>query len=83
MSEPVKRSDWSYCPACGGGIDTGYECGKCGRDWLEFHQTRSELIDARATLEAECRWAMQVVAKRAKHDVTRKSAQAFLDRYKK
>lgn len=37
-----KSDDWSYCPACGGEIDTGYECNKCGRDWLEWHQTRDE-----------------------------------------
>lgn len=51
MSE-VKRQDWSYCPECGGSIDTGYECNKCGRDWLEFHETRQEAIDKHAALQA-------------------------------
>lgn len=36
--------NWSYCPACGGGIDTGYECAKCGRDWREFHETKQTVI---------------------------------------
>lgn len=39
MSGNRKSGDWSYCPACGGSIDTGYECNQCGRDWLEFHET--------------------------------------------
>ncbi len=39
----IKSSDWSYCPACGGEIDTGYECNKCGRDWYEWHETRSSM----------------------------------------
>lgn len=38
-----KSGDWSYCPACGGPIDTGYECNVCGRDWLEYHQTTTAI----------------------------------------
>ena len=51
MSE--KSGDWSYCPACGGGVDTGYECGKCGRDWLEYHQTRSAILAQRTKAQQE------------------------------
>lgn len=40
-----KSGDWSYCPACGGSIDTGYECNRCGRDWLEYNATRRTLLD--------------------------------------
>lgn len=58
MSEPltcerVKSGDWSYCPACGGGVDTGYECSKCGRDWLEYHQTGAALRQQLDTMTAE------------------------------
>jgi hypothetical protein len=26
------------CPECGGSLDTGWECNKCGRDWIETAQ---------------------------------------------
>lgn len=54
MSENTKSGDWSYCPACGGEIDTGYECGKCGRDWLEWHQTHAALRAKLEASEQEC-----------------------------
>ena len=28
-----KKMDFEYCPSCGGDLDTGWECGKCQRDW--------------------------------------------------
>jgi len=63
MSE--KSGDWSYCPACGGGVDTGYECGKCGRDWLEYHQTRSAILAQLTQAQQEIarlRAALEVLA---------------------
>lgn len=30
----MKRMDFDYCPACGGQLDTGWECAKCGKDWM-------------------------------------------------
>ena len=26
-------TDWAFCPRCGGSLDTGWECVKCGADW--------------------------------------------------
>lgn len=26
-------TDWEFCPRCGGSLDTGWECVKCGADW--------------------------------------------------
>ena len=26
-------ADWAFCPRCGGSLDTGWECVKCGADW--------------------------------------------------
>jgi hypothetical protein len=26
-------TEWNYCPACAGELDTGFECIACGRDW--------------------------------------------------
>jgi hypothetical protein len=27
---------FEYCPTCGGDLDTGWECNKCGRDWRSW-----------------------------------------------
>lgn len=52
--EPVSKcGDWSYCPACGGEIDTGWECNRCGRDWLEYAATREDAIRVLADRLAE------------------------------
>lgn len=61
MSELTKSGDWSYCPACGGGIDTGYECGECGRDWLEYHETGAALRQQLAEAQARVRELEQAV----------------------
>ena len=26
-------ANWAFCPNCGGSLDTGWECVKCGADW--------------------------------------------------
>jgi DNA-directed RNA polymerase subunit RPC12/RpoP len=28
-------TEWNYCPACAGELDTGWECIACGRDWRQ------------------------------------------------
>lgn len=32
-SEERRDMAFDYCPSCGGDLDTGWECNKCGRDW--------------------------------------------------
>ena len=32
----VPPADWSYCPDCGGSLDTGWECDSCPSDWRNF-----------------------------------------------
>ena len=27
---------FEYCPTCSGDLDTGWECNKCGLDWIEY-----------------------------------------------
>ena len=27
---------FQHCPACGYGLDTGWECTKCQTDWMHF-----------------------------------------------
>lgn len=31
--ETLPDTNWNYCPACAGELDTGFECLQCGRDW--------------------------------------------------
>ena len=31
-----KEMRFEYCPSCGGGLDTGWECKRCGRDWMPW-----------------------------------------------
>lgn len=59
-----KSDDWSHCPACGGSIDVGYECNKCGRDWLEWVQTRATLREQLA----QAREALKAVITAWEHD---------------
>jgi len=33
MEYKHKYFPFDYCPSCGGDLDTGWECVKCGRDW--------------------------------------------------
>lgn len=36
-SSSCRDPDWlSYCPTCGGTLDTGWECNRCGRDWISL-----------------------------------------------
>ncbi len=32
----VPKREFEYCPTCGGELDTGWECNKCGLDWREW-----------------------------------------------
>lgn len=36
LTEKEQSMDFEYCPSCGGDLDTGYECTKCGRDWQSY-----------------------------------------------
>lgn len=36
MSDEQQAMVFEYCPSCGGELDTGYECTKCGRDWQSY-----------------------------------------------
>lgn len=41
-----KNMSFYYCPACGGGLDTGWECNSCGRDWKSFaYPWRQRFVD--------------------------------------
>ena len=67
----ARSGDWSYCPACGGSIDTGYECNQCGRDWLEFHETRQALLDTHtAALEAREQAVWDDAIEAGKHEAS-------------
>lgn len=38
---PTPRTpQWYHCPYCGGALDTGNECTKCGADWLKTIEAR-------------------------------------------
>lgn len=32
LSEDIKKVKEDICPKCGGSLDTGWECNKCGAD---------------------------------------------------
>lgn len=34
--EPNCKREFEYCPTCGGDLDTGWECNKCGLDWRDW-----------------------------------------------
>ena len=33
MTNEARPREFEYCPTCGGELDTGWECTKCGLDW--------------------------------------------------
>lgn len=35
-SEVPEKREFEYCPTCGGDLDTGWECTKCGLDWRDW-----------------------------------------------
>lgn len=38
--------EWQYCAYCGNEVDTGWECDRCGFDWLPFaYPWRERLLD--------------------------------------
>lgn len=44
---------FTHCPACGGQLDTGWECNDCGSDWRELaYPVEQRLADAKAAKEA-------------------------------
>ena len=51
VPEKKRETDWDYCPSCGGDLDTGYECTKCGRDWQSYVHDAALRIETDTELE--------------------------------
>lgn len=34
--QPAAKREFEYCPTCGGDLDTGWECARCGLDWRDW-----------------------------------------------
>lgn len=48
--------EFEYCPTCGGELDTGWECKKCGRDWREYVMADEFQRRMDAVVEAAVEW---------------------------
>lgn len=53
MSDFSTKREFEHCPTCGGDLDIGWECTKCGRDWKDWVLMPPIILPYEAATNAE------------------------------
>lgn len=57
----VENDCFEYCPLCSGDLDTGWECIKCGKDWMAMAMQHSASAVVPMDVEGQLFWLTKAI----------------------